>query len=286
MRTVERNGFVEIENVDFFDIFQTFDCGQTFRFEKVGERCVEGIAHGKLLRLTEKDGKIITNATADEFESIWKRYLALDKEYDKINGYFANGDDEVLKAAAIYGKGIRILRQDPWEALCSFIISQNNNIPRIKKIISALSESFGESFEYEGKTFYSFPSAQALCDAGVDKIFALKTGFRAKYIADAAEKVVSGEIDLKKIEALSTDEAMKELLKIKGVGPKVASCALLFGFDKTDAFPVDVWVKKVFAKYYPDGFDVASFGDSAGIAQQYLFYYERWQNISENKGKK
>lgn len=286
MLIVERGGFVEIENADFFDIFQTFDCGQTFRFEKVGDDCVEGVAHGKLLRLTQANSKITANCTLEEFDSVWKRYLALDREYGKINGYFTSGSDEVLKAAAIYGQGIRILRQDPWEALCSFIISQNNNIPRIKKIINALSEKFGESFETDGKTFYAFPSAKTLADAGVDEIFALKTGFRAKYIADAAEKVVSGEIDLKKIESLATDEAMRELLKIKGVGPKVASCALLFGFDKTDAFPIDVWVKKVFSKYYPNGFDVASFGDNAGIAQQYLFYYERWQNISEGKEKK
>ena len=286
MRTNECNGTFRIENADFFDIFQTFDCGQTFRFERIDDFTVEGVAHGKLLRLTQRDKTLEINCTADEFDSLWKHYLALDREYSEINAFFTNGDDEVLKSAASYGKGIRILRQDPWEALCSFIISQNNNIPRIKKIISALSERFGESFECGGKTFYAFPSAETLASVSEDEIFALKTGFRAKYIADAAKKVASGEIDLKKTASLSTAEAEKELLKIKGVGPKVASCALLFGFDKTDAFPVDVWVKKVFAKYYPNGFDVKSFGDNAGIAQQYLFYYERWQTISENKGKK
>lgn len=273
--------FIEIENAEFFDIFQTFDCGQTFRFEQTDPYTVEGVAHGRLLRLIQKDGKTIINCSMSEFEEIWKSYLALDKDYKGINSYFAQGSDEVLKRASTYGKGIRILRQDSWEALCSFIISQNNNIPRIKKIINALSEKFGESFEYEGKTYYSFPTAKALAAAGQDEIFALKTGFRAKYIADAAEKVVSGEIDPEKICSLPTAEAISELLKIKGVGPKVASCALLFGFDKTDAFPIDVWVKRVFAKYYPDGFDVASFGENAGIAQQYLFYYERWFGAHE-----
>ncbi len=285
MRINERGGSIEIENAEFFDIFQTFDCGQTFRFERVDDFTVEGVAYGRFLRLRQKGDKIEINCTLSEFEDIWKHYLALDCEYSEINGYFALGDDEVLRRAAEYGKGIRILRQDPWEALCSFIISQNNNIPRIKKIVSALSEGCGESFEHKGRTLYSFPSAEALAKASEDEIFALKTGFRAKYISDAAKKVASGEIDLKKTAALSTEEAEKELLKIKGVGPKVASCALLFGFDKTDAFPVDVWVKKVFAKYYPNGFDIKSFGSSAGIAQQYLFYYERWQNIGENKGK-
>lgn len=280
MKIRELQDSIIIENVDFFDILQTFDCGQTFRFEKVSPNTVEGVAHGRLLRLSqEKIGSVTLNCTAEEFESIWKHYLALDRDYGEINAYFTSGSDEVLKKAALYGKGIHILRQDPWEALCSFIISQNNNIPRIKKIINALSEKFGEEFKYEDKTFYRFPTAKALADAGQDEIFALKTGFRAKYIHDAAEKVVSGEIDLERVASLPTQEAQNELLRIKGVGPKVASCALLFGFDKTDAFPVDVWVKKVFAKYYPDGFDILSFGENAGIAQQYLFYYERWQSI-------
>ncbi len=284
MKISDFGSYIQIEDEDFFDISQTFDCGQTFRFENVSENTFEGVAHGKLLRLTQKDGAVNINCTYAEFESIWKHYLALDRDYSEINSFFALGSDEVLKKAALYGKGIHILRQEPWEALCSFIISQNNNIPRIKKIINALSENFGEPFEFEGKTYYSFPTAKALADAGQDEIFALKTGFRAKYIADAAEKVVSGEIDLEKISTLRTSDALTELIKIKGVGPKVASCALLFGFDKTDAFPIDVWVKKVFAKYYPNGFDILSFGENAGIAQQYLFYYERWQNISQSKG--
>lgn len=286
MRINDQKDFIELENADFFDIFQTFDCGQTFRFEKVSEDTVEGVAHGRLLRLTQTGDTVRINCTVEEFEVVWKHYLTLDRDYGKINSFFTEGNDRVLKEAALYGKGIRILRQDPWEALCSFIISQNNNIPRIKKIINSLSEKFGEPFEFEGKTYYSFPTANALAKAGQDEIFALKTGFRAKYIVNAAEKVVSGEIDLERIASLPTSDALTSLLKVKGVGPKVASCALLFGFDKTDAFPIDVWVKKVFAKYYPDGFDVVSFGENAGIAQQYLFYYERWQNISQSKGKK
>ncbi|MBR2432768.1 MAG: DNA-3-methyladenine glycosylase 2 family protein, partial [Clostridia bacterium] len=251
MKVVNFGNYIKIEDESFFDIFQTFDCGQTFRFEKIGEDVVEGVAHGKLLRMKQtKDGCVEINCTADEFERVWKHYLALDRDYSEINAYFSLGNDEVLKKAALYGKGIHILRQDPWEALCSFIISQNNNIPRIKKIINSLSEKFGEPFEYEGKTYYSFPTAKALAEAGEAEIFALKTGFRAKYICDAAEKVVSGEIDLEKILSLTTSDAQTELLRIKGVGPKVAACALLFGFDKTDAFPIDVWVKRVFSKYY------------------------------------
>ena len=278
MRIIDLKSSVRIEDEDFFDISQTFDCGQTFRFDRVSENTVFGIAHKRALTLSQEDGAITLDCTLDEFESIWRRYLALDIDYKKINSFFTSGDDEVLKSAATYGRGIRILRQDPWEALCSFIISQNNNIPRIKKIINALSERYGDPIEKDGRVFYSFPSADALALAGTDAIFELRTGFRAKYISDAAEKVASGEIDLDSIASLPTAEALSELMKIKGVGPKVASCALLFGFDKPDAFPIDVWVKKVFAKYYPNGFDITSFGNNAGIAQQYLFYYERWNS--------
>ena len=286
MKIIDFGNYIKIEDESFFDIYQTFDCGQTFRFESTSENTVEGVALGKLLRLSQADdGSIEINCTLGEFESIWKHYLALDRNYGEINAYFSEGSDEVLKKASLYGKGIHILRQDPWEALCSFIISQNNNIPRIKKIINSLSEKFGKPFEHEGKTYFAFPTAKALADAGEAEIFALKTGFRAKYICDAAEKVVSGEIDLDKIITLPTPQAQTELLRIKGVGPKVAACALLFGFDKTDAFPIDVWVKRVFSKYYPNGFDILSFGENAGIAQQYLFYYERWQNTNLGKGK-
>ena len=172
-----------------------------------------------------------------------------------------------------YGRGIRILRQDGWEALCSFIISQNNNIPRIKKIIENMSKTFGEKI---GDDLYAFPTAKALYEAGEDKIFELKTGFRAKYIYDAAKKVANGEIDLSLIDKMPTKDALEYLMQIKGVGLKVASCALLFGFNKTDAFPVDVWVKRVLEKYYPNGLDLDNLGDYAGMIQQYLFYYERY----------
>ena len=162
-------------------------------------------------------------------------------------------------------------------------MSQNNNIPRIKKIIAALSEEYGEKFEYksgdgESKTFYSFPTAEALARAGEEALYALRTGFRAKYIYDAARKVAEGELDLGSIAKLPTSEAAAELMKIKGVGLKVASCVLLFGFGRTEAFPVDVWVRRVLDKYYPDGLDTTALGRYAGIAQQYLFYYERYIN--------
>ena len=182
-----------------------------------------------------------------------------------------------MPLAMEYGDGIRILRQEPWEAVCSFIVSQNNNIPRIKKIIRTMSREWGEPISCGGETYYSFPSAKALADAGEEAIFALKTGFRAKYIYDAACRAANGELDFDAIFSASPEDAEELLCKIKGVGPKVAACAMLFGFGKTEAFPVDVWIKRVLAKYYPAGLDVSALGSYAGFAQQYLFYYERYQ---------
>ena len=273
---IEKDGYIELNGLSGFDIGKVFDCGQCFRFdEKNGG--VEGIAFGKVLRLEQPSPDVVKvfGITLDEYQKTFCHYFALDADYDEVDRDIIsrlNGESTIKKAIE-YGKGIRLLRQDGWEALCSFIISQNNNIPRIKKIIANMSECYGEKI-CDG--CYSFPTADALYEAGVDALFDLKTGFRAKYIYDAAEKVATGKIDLSLIENMTTAEATEYLMQIKGVGLKVASCALLFGFNKTDAFPVDVWVKRVLEKYYPSGLDLSSLGDNAGMIQQYLFYYERY----------
>jgi len=283
-------GKVIVAGLSDFDIAQIFDCGQCFRFDPDPAGGISGVAFGMWVRLEQPrpDTLIIYGAGREEYERVWKRYLSLDEDYGAIKAdiaeRFAPFDKAgIINAAMERGGGIRILRQDPWETLCSFIVSQNNNIPRIKKIIAALSEEYGEKFEYksgdgESKTFYSFPTAEALARAGEEALYALRTGFRAKYIYDAARKVAEGELDLGSIAKLPTSEAAAELMKIKGVGLKVASCVLLFGFGRTEAFPVDVWVRRVLDKYYPDGLDTTALGRYAGIAQQYLFYYERYIN--------
>ena len=267
-----------IKRPDNFDIEQIFDCGQCFRFGKHPEKSDTycGVAFGKYLEITQSENEIIFNCDESAFHDNWHSFLDLDNNYSLYIDSFK--DDKVLYEASLFSSGIRLLKQDPWETLCSFIISQNNNIPRIKGIIENMSKAFGESFEQEGNTYYSFPTAKALCDAGEEKIFSLKTGFRAKYIYDAASKIVSGEINLDAIFDMDLESAMQTLMKIKGVGPKVASCVLLFGFSKYDAFPIDVWVKKILANYYSDGIPSHLSGKHAGIAQQYLFYYERCKN--------
>lgn len=273
---------VRIKRPDFFDINQIFDCGQCFRFDFDNtdkKTRFSGVAYGKYISVLQTDDELIFyGTTREEFDTVWKSYFALDRDYGEVRKdvLCCFKDDETIKKALEYGSGIRILRQEPWETICSFIISQNNNIPRIKKIISSMSEAFGDKITYEGREYYAFPAAKALYDAGEEKIFSLKTGFRAKYIFDAARMVAEGELDLEKLALLNTDELIFELMKVKGIGLKVASCVALFGFGKTDAFPVDVWMKRVIEKYYPNGLDIPSLGRYAGVAQQYLFYYERY----------
>ncbi|MCI8386941.1 MAG: DNA-3-methyladenine glycosylase 2 family protein [Clostridiales bacterium] len=282
---------VRIGGIENFLVSQVFDCGQCFRFDPVEgsnyQSEFEGVALGRYVRFRQNtpDMLEIYNSTLSDYESMWKHYLSLDEDYTAVRADIAERFntacghiDMVMPEAMKYGEGIRILRQEPWEAVCSFIVSQNNNIPRIKKIISDMSRVYGTPIEHNGNTYYTFPTATALANAGVEGLFSLKTGFRAKYIYDAARKVIEGDIDFDEILAASPDRAMEILLTIKGVGPKVASCAMLFGFGKTEAFPIDVWIKRVLAKYYPEGLDISKLGKYAGIAQQYLFYYERYQN--------
>ena len=289
--------YVKISGISDFDVNKIFDCGQCFRFEPVANSPHEvefaGVAFGRFVSFAQDgDSLWVYNTTHREFEEIWRRFLALDLDYGAISADIASRSDNVgLHRAIEHGRGIRILRQDPWEAVCSFIISQNNNIPRIKKIVEALSAKCGERIEIpeafanrlgRESVAYAFPTAKSLVALGVDGIFELKTGFRAKYIYDAAEKEISGEIDHEHLASCErTADAVAALCGVKGIGPKVASCALLFGYGRYDAFPVDVWIKKVIEKYFevsPKDFTPSILGDYAGIAQQYLFYYERYIN--------
>ena len=274
------NGWLRIKTDDF-SVFKTFDCGQCFRFDPVEDENfdhrVDGVAFGRSVSFAERDNELYIRSNEEDFNNIWRNYLQLDVDYKAIDKKIVKSlpvsDQSHMQLAVETGCGIRILRQDPWEALCSFIVSQNNNIPRIKKIISAMSEKYGESLG----SVYTFPTAKSLFEAGEDEIFALRTGFRAKYIFDAAKKVHTGELDLNEVASAATyEEAAEMLMSVSGVGPKVAACTLLFGFGRTDAFPIDVWIKKVIEKRFPNGLDPTVFGNEAGIAQQYLFYYERY----------
>ena len=274
---------VHITDIPKTDIFKTFDCGQCFRFDAVslyGNKYeYAGVAFGKYVVFGQNSPHElkIYGSTEEEYRTLWRNFLAFDTDYTAINEFIIEASaSEHMKKAVEYGDGIRILRQEPWESVCSFIISQNNNIPRIKKIISALCEKYGDKVE-NVENAYSFPTANRLYEAGEEEIFALKTGFRAKYIIDASRSISTGETDLDLIlKEENFDTCVDILCKIKGIGLKVASCALLFGFGKTEAFPIDVWMKRCLETRFPNGLDVKALGKSAGIAQQYLFYYERY----------
>lgn len=255
---------------DCLDIALTLDCGQAFRWKQNENGEWHGVACGIPLTLSQSGDEITFYDTDEEtFEKIWKPYFDLDRDYAAICQRLES--DGYMKAAVNEFPGIRILRQEPWEALCSFIISQNNNIPRIKGIIERLCALLGEPL---GNGDYSFPDAAAVAAAGIDGLAPIRAGFRAKYIIDAARKFASGEIDIEKISSSDLETGRDELIKIKGVGEKVAQCTLLYGFGKVDAFPVDVWVKRIMAELYPDGLPECANG-VRGIAQQYLFHWRR-----------
>lgn len=274
-KTAAGQPYLTLDRCGLFSVRKTFDCGQTFRFEAIDENTVTGIALNRRITFSQSGETLtIIGATPDEYETIWKPYLTLDEDYAAANEAILtampnDGCRQTMQTAIEYGAGIRILRQDPFETLISFIVSQNNNIPRIRKIIAALCDTYGKNG--------AFPTPEALADASVDEIFALRTGFRAKYIRDAAVKVASGEVNLSEIAACDDYARCTEMLcRINGVGPKVSACVLLFGFHKTEAFPIDVWMKKSLARHFPGGFDPEPLGKYKGLCQQYLFYYERW----------
>ncbi len=251
-----------------FNLADTLDCGQAFRWQ-VENGVWSGIAHGKKISLYN-DGEdiIIDGATKADFDNIWFDYFDLERDYDRIIEQISS--DKKLKEISDMTGNIRILRQDAWEALCSFIISQNNNIPRIKGIIERLCESFGDKIDGG----FSFPTADKIAALSIDDLAPLRCGFRAKYIIDAANKVSSGEVDLYVLCNMETEKAADELMKIKGVGPKVAACTLLFGCGHIASFPVDVWIKRAMEVLFSDGLPESA-KQYAGIVQQYIFHYAR-----------
>ena len=267
-----KDGTLIVKNVTSLDLGETLDCGQSFRWRDNGDGSFTGVAYEKLVTVSMQNGDLhIKNTTKQDFEKIWRNYFDLDLDYDSIRSSIGE-IHPVLKEASAYAPGIRILRQEPWEALCTFIISQNNNIKRIKGIVDRLCVSFGNKI---GDTdFYTFPKPEILAELTPDDLAPLRAGFRNKYIIDASRKVASGEVDLEKCRNVPYDEARAELCKIKGVGNKVADCTLLFGMHRIEAFPIDVWMRRAMEKLFPN-MTGEDFGEYAGIAQQYIFHYAR-----------
>ena len=249
----------------------TLPSGQCFRFsEKDGIWTVKA-GVGENLRVLKVSQADLSPITDDPF---WAHFFDLETDYEKLKKEFSKVSP-LMKRACEYAPGIRILNQDPWEALCSFVVSQNNNIKRIMGIVDRMCSFYGGG---------GFPTAKALADANEDDLRMLGLGFRAPYIVNTARAVYEGEIDLGKLRKMEIDQARAILMKVKGIGPKVADCALLFGLHRLDCFPMDVWMKRVMATCFA-GQDKSIFGPCAGVAQQYLFHFARTSGYFDDKEK-
>ncbi len=317
---------VKVEGIKDFDLEQIFECGQCFRWNREDDGSYTGVAFGKIVNmrmekanpsvafgdsspLGEPRSLVVDNCSTEEFEQIWRPYLDLDRDYSLVKR--ALKGEEIARAVAV-GSGIRILRQDFWEALVSFIISQNNNIPRIKGCIEKLAAGFGEKIgSYRGKDYYALPEPEVMACLTDEDLAPVRLGYRAAYLVETARQVVEmGGADAARKYVLGADIGLPlsqpsadssplgeprnngiitRLRTFQGVGPKVAACTALFGLGQLDAFPIDVWVRRVMHQVY--GFDERdaagmqafareNFGEYGGIAQQYLFYY-----IRETSGK-
>jgi len=267
----QRGDDLVICRIKNFILSQILDNGQAFRWSANNDNGgFSGIAHGRRLDLEIQNGDLILkNVSKQEYESLWQNYFDLSRSYDDLRCRFQI--DETLQKALAYSPGLRIMKQDPWETLITFILSQNSNIPRIKGMVSRLCECFGKLLPCGG---YTFPDAAALAKLTNTDLSDIRTGYRAAYIIDAARRVYDGRLDLTELSQKTSEDVRKALLEIHGVGPKVADCVLLFGFGRVEYFPLDVWMKKVMSEHYPSGFP-KELADTAGIAQQFLFHYVR-----------
>lgn len=295
--------YILIEEVKNFKLKQTFECGQCFRFDKISDKSYVTVAFERVIELEEDGDNIkIYNSTEEDVRNIWISYFDLERDYSGIKEELAK--DELLKKCVEFGHGIRILNQDPFEILISFIISARNSIPSIMKTINKISARWGREIEYKGKVYYAFPTIEQIKDATLEEIQDTGASFRSKYIIDTITNVYNSYVakkegsaekieelkkyDLEYIKSLNDNECHTALQEFKGVGAKVADCIMLFSMEKYSAFPVDVWVKRAMIYFY--GAEDASlnkirifarnkFKELSGFAQQYLFYYARENKI-------
>lgn len=284
---LNKDNKIIVEDVKDFNPVHIFECGQCFRWLREQDGSYTGVAKGKAVNVKYNKGNLeISNSTVDDFMNIWYEYFDLGRDYSEIKTELAK--DEVMKKAIEFGYGIRILKQDIWETLISFIISANNRIPMIMKVVAAISKVYGDEVTLAGKSYYTFPNIDRLADASLQQLEVCRGGFRCKYIIKTANDIRDGKVDLYALGNMETDKARSELTKLAGVGNKVADCTLLYSGTKYDVFPTDVWVKRVMEELYfkreaslkeIQNFSREYFGELAGFAQQYLFYYAREHRI-------
>ena len=279
-----------LKNIDSFELKDIFECGQCFRWNQEVDGSYTGVFGENVLNIRkEKEDIIIEGVCKDDIQETVKQYFDLNRDYTQIKEKLAKIDKN-MEISIKYGQGIRILNQDLWETIISFIISANNNIPRIKGIIERLSQAYGTKITWRGKEYYTFPTVEQLKDVTVKEYRDLGLGFRDKRLYETTQIIVNKQVDLEKMQANpNTMKVREQLLSLSGVGPKVADCILLFStLKRLEVFPIDVWVRRVINDLYikqPDETKVSKkqiekiatekFGDLAGLAQQYLFYWRR-----------
>lgn len=280
----------KLENLPSFNAKHIFECGQCFRWDEEQDKSYTGIVDENVINVKEEENKVIFSSYgADDLEKLVKNYFDLDRNYEEIKATLSKIDEHLAKSIE-YGSGIRILNQDLWETIISFIISANNNIPRIKGIINRLSQKYGRKIEWKGKEYYTFPTVEELSKASVEDLRSLGLGFRDIRVYETTQKILSREVDLGKLHnEQNTEKVRNTLLTLSGVGPKVADCILLFStLKRFDVFPIDVWVRRVMNELYIKNEDETrvnkkeieklareKYGDLEGIAQQYLFFWKR-----------
>lgn len=264
------------DKVSDLDLRETLTCGQSFRWTQDGDTW-RGVVCGKSVRVSRDGEKLVIDGAEESDRDLWRAYFDLDLDYGTIRGELSQVHPNMAQAAQ-YAPGIRILRQEPWEALVTFIISQNNNIKRITGIVDRLCANFGDEI---ADGMYTFPTAERLAALSPDDLAPIRAGFRHRYIIDAAQKVADGTVDLEQLRDLPYDDARRALMTITGVGVKVADCVLLYGLHRLDGFPMDVWMKRAMSEWFDD-MDPAVFGEYAGIAQQYIFHYARSKGTGGN----
>ena len=273
----------QIQNVTDFSLKYTLESGQSFRWERV-DNAYYGVVEGRVLKISQEGTTLHVESSTDETESDFvpylRHYLDIVRDVPKILAGVSN--DAYMRRAIEKLRGMRILNQELWETIASFILSQNNNIPRIRSIIRRLSERFGERLTLAGYVGYSFPSPGALATASEDDLLACGTGYRANYLRGTAQAVVSGELLLVSLQQMPYAEAKEALMRRNGIGEKVADCICLFSLGHLVALPIDVWIKRIFETLYLRRrathreireFAHHYFGDAVGYAQQYLFHY-------------
>ena len=277
-----------IKNCKSLKVKDIFECGQCFRWNEELDGSYTGIFEHNVLNVKEEKDIVITGICNGDIEDICKNYFDLDRNYEEIKETLSLIDDN-MKESIRYGEGIRILNQDLWEMIISFIISANNNIPRIKGIIERMSAKYGQEIKFRGTSYYTFPTIDELSQASVKDLKDLGLGFRDRYVYETTKKIKEGKINLENLKQEPTNEVRKQLLTLTGVGPKVADCIMLFStLKRFDVFPVDVWVRRVMNDLYIHNEDETKvnkkqiqeiardkFGALEGIAQQYLFYWKR-----------